>query len=86
MEQSLQKYYDNQFEMFNTQGWVDFIEDANVELTNSTNYSDLDCDTNDKWQYRRGQIVKLRALVNYEEFIKSSYDAAINSELEEDKD
>ena len=73
--------------MFNTQGWKDFQEDVKVELASSTNYSDLDCDTNDKWQYRRGQIAKLRALANYEVFIKTSYEEAINAELEEeDKD
>ena len=83
MDQSLQEYYDNQFEMFETQGWKDFQEDVKVELANSKENSDLTCTTNDLWQYNRGQMSKLRALANYENFIKQSYDLKINEETEE---
>ena len=84
MDKSLQEYYDNQFEMFNTQGWKDFKEDAKLELTNAKESSDLTCTTNDMWQYNRGQMSKLRALVNYENFIKQTYDMAISEDNEED--
>jgi hypothetical protein len=84
MDQSLTEYYDNQFEMFNTKGWKDFIEDANVELTNAKEGSDLVCITNDMWQYNRGQMSKLRAIVNYENFVKQSYEMAINEENEDE--
>ena len=82
MDKSVQEYYDNQFEMFNTQGWKDFEEDAVNALANATSSSDFDCTTNDEWQYRRGELSKIRALAGYQDFIKRSYNAVLKSELE----
>lgn len=83
MDKSLQDYYDNQFEMFETQGWKDFKEDAVKELANYQENADLVCTTNDTWQYTRGMLNKMRALANYEEFIRASYDDVVNSEQED---
>ena len=86
MDKSLQKYYDNLFEMFNTEGWKQFQEDAQVELKTSTETADLVCTTNEVWQYRRGELSKLRQLVGFETFVKQSYDLTINEETQEGQD
>ena len=86
MDQSLQKYYDDQFEMFNTEGWKQFKEDAVKELANYQEQADLVCTTNDTWQYSRGMMNKLRMLAGYEEFTKMSYEDVLNSELEDEED
>lgn len=80
MDKSIQEYYDNYFEMFETDGWKTFKEEAEAELTSAKDSSDLVCTTNDVWQYQRGQMAKLRALVNFENFIRQSYDIVLEDE------
>ena len=83
MDKSNQEYYDDYFEMFNTDGWRTFKEEEEQELTNAKNTAHLVCITNDQWQIHKGQISTLEALVNFENFIKQSYEIVINEETEE---
>ena len=75
MTDELQQYYDKLLELFGTEGWQVFVEEAKNSLTGLVESSSIDCIDNDKWQYRRGEINKLHQIVNYENFIRQSMDS-----------
>jgi len=54
MDQSLVKYYENQFEMMASEGWKDLLEDFN-QLKTSINDVTLTTDTQDLF-FRKGQL------------------------------
>lgn len=54
MEQSLQKYYENQFTLFIQPGWTDLVEDLQ-RLKDSINDLSLVTDTQDLY-FRKGQL------------------------------
>lgn len=73
-EQQIEKYYDDMLDMFATDGWREFIKDAQESFSHLEHNARSDCDTNDKWQYRRGELSKLEYVINFESFIRKAYD------------
>lgn len=71
-KEELDKYNDSLLNLFSTEGWTSFIEDINSSLSAELENADVDCDTNDKWQFRRGSLSVLKRISNYEEFIRKS--------------
>ena len=54
MNQELQKYYDDRFDLFSRQGWVDLMEDVEGMLDSMNNVSTI---TDEKsLQFRKGEI------------------------------
>ena len=74
MDQDIQKYYEDLLDMFQTDGWKQIMVDYGESLKSFQDNSDYDCQTNDEWQVRRGEMKQLRNLLGYESFIRSSYD------------
>lgn len=58
-------------DMFLTKGWKIFVKDFQTLLDTATENPDLECKTNDEWQYRRGSISELRYVTKYEEIMRS---------------
>lgn len=54
MDQSLQKYYEEQFDMMASEGWKDLLEDLH-QLKASINDVTLTTDTQDLF-FRKGQL------------------------------
>jgi hypothetical protein len=54
MTPELQKYYEDRFDLFSRQGWVDLMEDVDVMLDAMNNVSTI---TDEKsLQFRKGEI------------------------------
>lgn len=68
------EFYDNYLTMFSTDGWKQFKEEYNILLDALVDGAVNDCDTNDKWMYRRGEITRLQQIVNFEEFVRAVVD------------
>jgi hypothetical protein len=57
--------------MFITEGWDIFKKDIQTLLNTALGSPDLECTTNDEWQYRRGSIKELRYISMYQEIMQS---------------
>ena len=54
MNQELQKYYEDRFDLFSRQGWSDLMEDVEAMLDSMNNVSTI---TDEKsLQFRKGEI------------------------------
>jgi hypothetical protein len=76
MEQSLQKYYEEQFNMMSTEGWKDLIEDF-TELKTSINNITLTTDTQDLF-FRKGQLDILDLVLKRKEACEKVYEDLTN--------
>ena len=72
LDQELQTYYDNYFNLFLTDGWKQLMEDfgANAAQINSVEATK---DTDDL-HFRKGQLNVLAHLINMETIISNNYD------------
>ncbi len=79
MDQETQKYYDNYFTLFSTDGWKQLIEELkqNALVINSVEAAK---DTNDLY-VRKGQLNVLAYILNLESTTNTNYD-----ELDKDND
>ena len=82
MNQELQTYYDNYFNLFLQDGWRQLMEDfgANASQINSVEATK---DSEDL-QFRKGQLNVLAHLLNMENIISNNYDEACKPEEEDD--
>lgn len=78
MEQSLQKYYEEQFSMMATQGWADLIEDFRKFESNLNNLSTV-ADAQQLF-FRQGQLDILNLVLQRKEMCEKVY-----QELEDEK-
>lgn len=69
-------------EMFNSQGWKIYQEDAEQDLKTFVESAPDACQTADQWQYYRGIIAQLRATVGYETYIKAVEKQAEEEDLD----
>lgn len=74
MDQDLQTYYDNYFNLFLTDGWKQIIEDFGNNAV-QINSVEATKDSNDL-HFRKGQLNILGYLVNMETIINTNYDEA----------
>lgn len=69
-KRELEQEHENNLELFATEGWKQIIENA-TELEQALIHAAPDnALTNDQWQFCRGQISQLRALIGFEEYVK----------------
>lgn len=69
-----QEKYDHLLEMFNHKGWAEFQKEIVATLEAAEQSAVDDCQENDQWQFRRGEIFKLKQIAGYENFIKTVVD------------
>lgn len=67
--------------MFNSKGWQLFNEEVKETLEDTIKSAPDACQDNDQWQFRRGEIFKLRQFAGYEDFTR-----ACLAQLEEEED
>jgi len=78
MEQSLTKYYEEQFSLFATQGWKDLSEDLQ-KLKDSINDLSAVKDPDDLW-YRKGQLDILDLIINRKKMCEKVFEELQNAE------
>ena len=71
MEQSLAKYYENQFTLFIQPGWADLVEDLQ-RLKDSINDLSLVTDTQDLY-FRKGQLDILELILRRKQTCEEVY-------------
>ncbi len=78
-----QKDFDNLFDMFGTEGWK-FFTSSVQELHDAIVQAAADqADTNDKWQFCRGQVQQLRSILNYETVMREA-ERSIHEQAEQE--
>lgn len=72
MDQELQKYYEDRFDLFSRPGWVDIIEDVDNMLAALNNVSTIADEKS--LQFRKGEISILTWLVTLKEISERAYE------------
>ena len=80
LNQSLQKYYEESFNMMSTQGWTDLLEDFQ-KLKDSLNNLSLVTDTQDLY-FRKGQIDILDLILKRKDTCEQVYEELQNEDSE----
>jgi hypothetical protein len=57
MNQELQKYYEDRFDLFSQQGWIDLMQDVDKMLESMNNVSTISDEKS--LQFRKGEISML---------------------------
>lgn len=66
MDQQQEKRYNNLRDMFNSEGWKEFQKDIEAQLTPRIDNAFVICQTNDQWQYLRGEVNILKQIEGYQ--------------------
>ena len=72
MNQELQKYYEDRFDLFSRPGWIDMMEDIDNMLTALNNVSTIADEKS--LQFRKGEISILTWLVTLKEISERAYE------------
>jgi len=82
MNKELEKYYNNFFEMFRTEGWKQLLE----ELTNNIEQTDNLETVKDEQDlfFRKGQLAVFKSFVNLELVITTAQEQAESEDNEDD--
>ena len=78
MDQETQQYYDNYFNLFNTEGWQQLIKDFHADAL-QINSVDATKNTKDL-HFRKGQLNVLAHLLNLQSIVENSYEEATKTE------
>ena len=78
MNQETQQYYDNYFNLFNTEGWQQLMKDFNADAL-QINSVDATKNTKDL-HFRKGQLNVLAHLLNLQSIVENSYEEATKTE------
>jgi hypothetical protein len=82
VDQETQKYYDNYFSLFMTDGWKQLMEDFGGNVAN-INSVEATKDAEDL-QFRKGQLNLLAHLLNLENIMTTNYEEATKAPEEDD--
>jgi len=78
MTPEVEKYYENYFDLFTTDGWKQYVEQVEAEKDNFS----LEGVKDDKDLYaKQGQLYVINNILNFESMIRTAYDS-----LKEDED
>mgnify|MGYP000223245897 FL=1 len=72
------EYYNNYFDMFNSKGWQQLVEELNVNLVN-VNSVQATKDVDDMY-FRKGQLNVLNSIVNLDDSIDAAYKDATEND------
>lgn len=78
MEQELQQYYEERFNMMSTQGWKDLIEDVQA-MYDAYNQVDSVNSPDEFWK-RKGQVDILQWILSLKETSEQTYEELQNEE------
>lgn len=79
-----EEQYENLVDMFSSAGWKLFIEDKRAQGIAMLESAPQKADSNDKWQYCRGQIAEIQAILGFETFIRLSWEESQKGDLDVD--
>lgn len=65
-----EEYFECMIDMFSTKGWKVFVDEMKQNLDTLVDSAVFDCEDNNRWQYRRGEIVRLQQIINFENLVR----------------
>jgi len=71
MDRELEKYYNNYFDLFNTDGWKQLVKEL-MDNAQAINSVEATKDSNDLY-LRKGQLNALAFIINLEDSVNNSY-------------
>lgn len=71
MDRELEKYYNNYFDLFGTDGWKQLVKEL-MENAQAINSVEATKDSNDLY-LRKGQLSTLAFIINLEDSVNNSY-------------
>lgn len=71
MDRELEKYYNNYFDLFGTDGWKQLVKEL-MENAQAINSVEATKDSNDLY-LRKGQLNALAFIINLEDSVNNSY-------------
>lgn len=71
MDRELEKYYNNYFDLFNTDGWKQLVKEL-MDNAQAINSVEATKDPNDLY-LRKGQLNALAFIINLEDSVNNSY-------------
>lgn len=73
------KHYENYFDLFNTDGWSQLMEQVQVDKDNFQ----IEAIADEKTLYQiQGQLYVLNTLINMEDMVRAAYDSILIGERE----
>jgi hypothetical protein len=69
-------------DLFQHDGWKLFIDEFQDFKKPLVDNAYVECDTNEQWQQRRGALVMLDQVLNYEAVVETVHDQLLNQEVE----
>ena len=73
------KHYENYFDLFNSDGWSQLMEQVQVDKDNFQ----IEAIADEKTLYQiQGQLFVLNTLINMEDMVRAAYDSILISEKE----
>tara|TARA_B100001063_G_scaffold142010_1_gene132659 strand:- start:110 stop:364 length:255 start_codon:yes stop_codon:yes gene_type:complete len=73
------KHYENYFDLFNTDGWSQLMEQVQVDKDNFQ----IEAIADEKTLYQiQGQLYVLNTLINMEDMVRATYDSILIGERE----
>lgn len=79
MTPETRKFYDDMFDLFGTQGWMNFVQSCSSEL-DAIKENIFDVASNEELHYHKGQVNVLKRIVGLEQYIRATYEQTVNSE------
>ena len=73
-----QKYYDEYFTLFATEGWKRFVKDLTDSLISDQETAVARCDTSEKWHTERGAQGKALRIINLENSLRAAHENLTN--------
>lgn len=86
MNKEDEKYYNNYFDLFLTEGWKQFVQDANDSLEGLKRELPEIPKTELELGEYRGKYQNIVAILNFQNFIETAYEQILEQEKEETND
>lgn len=72
VDDTIEQYYENYFELFATEGWKQFIAECNTSLADCS--SILNCTSAEQFWEKRGQATAYHRVANFENYIRAAHE------------
>jgi len=79
MDEELQKYYENYFDLFSSEGWKQLKEEVIVKVS-ALEKSTLRQGSKDQFLVNQGYVSGLEAILHYDDFVKAAFEDITNTQ------
>lgn len=76
MDKELEKYYNNYFDLFASEGWLQFVQEITEALSSVNDISTIQ-DANEFF-FKKGKVDVYTQIVNFKDLIERSYQETQN--------